>query len=384
MNRLLSVVSMGLARRWKTILMFLGAWWIITSFLMKIFANGDLSTFGTYFPIYFDNEIAIILLLIGIGYIVEQFRLESKLGLTRKEQIESLFIQTLVDSGVITLIYALLIPLRNGVSLGSVTIQSILGDLFDPENIVISIAVLFVKVVLIHLIANVIGIVLNKINQKAKSGIDIICYKFKKYYEDKGTFEECDFYCPDIEKISTLAERINEMVRRDAFYCSAWSKAIRLDIIKDNNIKFEKGLLGEDQEWYYHILINAKTITYIDEVFLVYRQRANSITSSWKMKNLVDCIYVVTKWYYQIPNEEIDENYKKALLNSVAKLYCNLLIAYTRFKNNEKKKFYPELEKMHGLLLFHENPRTKIFYRIYKLIGFKGLITVLKIICKLR
>ena len=166
MNRLLSVVSMGLARRWKTILMFLGIWWIITSFLMKIFANGDFSTFGSYFPIYFDNEIGLILLIIGIGYIVEQFRLESQLGLTRKEQIESLFIQTLVDSGVITLIYALLIPLRNGVSLGSVTIQSILGDLFDPENIVISIAVLFVKVVLIHLIANVIGIVLNKINQK--------------------------------------------------------------------------------------------------------------------------------------------------------------------------------------------------------------------------
>ena len=166
MNRLLSVVSMGLARRWKTILMFLGIWWIITSFLMKIFANGDFSTFGSYFPIYFDNEIGLILLIIGIGYIVEQFRLESQLGLTRKEQIESLFIQTLVDSGIITLIYALLIPLRNGVSLGSVTIQSRLGDLFDPENIVISIAVLFVKVVLIHLIANVIGIVLNKINQK--------------------------------------------------------------------------------------------------------------------------------------------------------------------------------------------------------------------------
>lgn len=167
MNCLLSVVSMGLARRWKTILMFLGIWWIITSFLMKFFANGDFSTFGTYFPIYFDNEIGLIILIIGIGYIVEQFRLESQLGLTRKEQIESLFIQTLVDSGIITLIYALLIPLRNGVSLGSVTIQSRIGDLFDPENIVISIAVFFVEVVLIHLIANIIGIVLNKINQKA-------------------------------------------------------------------------------------------------------------------------------------------------------------------------------------------------------------------------
>ena len=173
MNRLLSVVSMGLARRWKTILMFLGIWWIITSFLMKIFANGDFSTFGSYFPIYFDNEIAFIILIIGIGYIVEQFRLESQLGLTRKEQIESLFIQTLVDSGIITLIYALLIPLRDGVSLGSVTIQ---GDLSDPENIVISIAVLFVKVVLIHLIANVLGIVLNKFNQKTGIyGLSLVC-----------------------------------------------------------------------------------------------------------------------------------------------------------------------------------------------------------------
>ena len=83
-------------------------------------------------------------LLIGIGYIVEQFRLESQLGLTKKEQIERLFIQTLVDSGIITLIYALLIPLRNGVSMGfSNHSIAILGDPFDPENIVISIAVFF-------------------------------------------------------------------------------------------------------------------------------------------------------------------------------------------------------------------------------------------------
>ena len=62
---------MGLARRWKTILMFLGDWWIITSLIMKIFENGDFRTFGSYFPIKFDNEVAIIILLIGIGYIVE-------------------------------------------------------------------------------------------------------------------------------------------------------------------------------------------------------------------------------------------------------------------------------------------------------------------------
>ena len=225
---------------------------------------------------------------------------------------------------------------------------------------------------------------LQKINEKANYDFDIICYKFKKFFEDKNTFAECTFSCPNIDKIETLAGRINEMVRRDAFYCSAWSKAIRLSVLKENEIDFEKGLLGEDQEWYYHVLTKIHSITYIDEAMLVYRQRANSITSSWKMKNLTDCIYVVKKWYDQIPNENIDEEYKTALLNSVSKLYCNLLIAYTGFKDAEKKQYYANLQQMQGLLKYHMNPRVDLFYKVCSLTGFRGLMCVLKVICKLR
>ncbi len=225
---------------------------------------------------------------------------------------------------------------------------------------------------------------LQKLNEKAATDVDIICYKFKKYFEDTREIVECTFSCPNIEKKNSIADKINEMVRMDAFYCSAWSKAIRLDIIKNNDIQFEKGLLGEDQEWYYHILLNARTITYIDEAVLVYRQRANSITSSWKMKNLTDCIYVVDKWYKQIQKSDLSDDYKKALLNSVAKLYCNLLIAYTRFSDSEKKKYYTKLRKMSGLLDYHINPRVNTFNKIYKLGGFNMLMVGLKIICKLR
>ena len=225
---------------------------------------------------------------------------------------------------------------------------------------------------------------LYKINEKANAGFDIICYKFKKYYDDRKIYDECTYSCHNIEKISTVAGRINEMVSKDAFYCSAWSKAIRLNILKDHAIQFEKGLLGEDQEWYYHVLTKIHSITYIDEVMLVYRQRANSITSSWKMKNLTDCIYIVKKWYNQIPREEIPDDYKVALLNSIAKLYCNLLIAYTGFQNPGKKRYASELREMQGLLRYHLNPRVRMFYKVYCLAGFSGLMCVLKIICRLR
>lgn len=225
---------------------------------------------------------------------------------------------------------------------------------------------------------------LQKINEKANTKVDVICYKFKKYYDDQKRMGECSFSCPDIDSIATLASRVNEMVRRDAFYCSPWSKAIRLSIIRENGIHFEKGLLSEDQEWFYYILIKIRSIAYINEAFLVYRQRANSTTSSFKLKNLTDCIYVVNKWFRQIPQEEIDEEYKRALLNSVAKLYCNLLIAYTRFQDSRKKEYYSVILQMKDLLRFHENPRVNVFYKVCRLVGFRGLIFALKIVCKLR
>lgn len=167
MDRLLSVVSMGLVKRWKSILIFLGIWWIFAGLFMKIFANGDFTSFGVYFPIYFDNEVGLIIIIIGIAYIIEQFRLESQLGLTRNEQIQSLFIQTIVDSLILTFFYSLLLPLRDGITLfNTIKIQSKLSTLYNPENLFLSIAAFFAQVLLIHLIANVIGIVMNKMPLK--------------------------------------------------------------------------------------------------------------------------------------------------------------------------------------------------------------------------
>ena len=39
MDRLVSVVSMGLVKRWKSILIFLGIWWVFAGLFMKIFVN---------------------------------------------------------------------------------------------------------------------------------------------------------------------------------------------------------------------------------------------------------------------------------------------------------------------------------------------------------
>lgn len=226
---------------------------------------------------------------------------------------------------------------------------------------------------------------LTKLHQKAyETDADVIAYKFKKYLEVKNEFVECTFNCPDFNKKESLAKRIDYLVKQDAFYCSAWSKSFKRSIVSENNIEFEKGLLGEDQEWYYHLLLKISSIEFLDEPFVVYRQRSNSITSSWKIKNLKDCVYIIEKWSKKIQNSELDNNYKNSLLNSVAKLYCNLLIAYTRFDDKEKKNYFKQIKDLRFLLEYNINPRVQMFYKIYKIGGFGLLMSALKVICKIK
>lgn len=222
---------------------------------------------------------------------------------------------------------------------------------------------------------------LSDVYEKAKLGTDIICYKFKKYFEDTRSFGECTFSLPDISKCITYANKIEQLVCADAFYCSAWTKAIKTSLLKDNGIEFEKGLLGEDQEWYYHVLLKARDIDGIDEDYIVYRKRENSITSSWKMKNLTDCIYVIEKWKEGISQSGVEKELKDALYHSLAKLYCNLLIGYTNFKNKEKKLEYYRLKRMKNLFQYNKNPRVKTMNKLYKFVGFGGMMFGLKMVC---
>jgi glycosyltransferase involved in cell wall biosynthesis len=225
---------------------------------------------------------------------------------------------------------------------------------------------------------------LEDIHNKAGNGTDIICYKFKKYYDKTSRMAECGFSIPEFSTTDSMEKRVECLVINDAFYCAPWTKAIKLAIIRDNNVRFKDGLLSEDQDWYYNVLFNANSIEGIDKSYIVYRQRRNSTSNFWKIKNLTDTISIIKSWKTKIESSEVNSDYKIALLNSLAKLYCNLLIGYSRYKNTEKKKYYCELKALSDLMKYHKNPRVNTFYKVYKVGGFEAMIFSIKIICMVR
>lgn len=225
---------------------------------------------------------------------------------------------------------------------------------------------------------------LSKIAKKAQTGVDLIFYKYQKYFDESQKLEECKFSYSSAMKKNTYASKINALVKADAFYGMAWIKAIKKSVLLKNNIEFEVGLLGEDMEWNYHIIFSASSIEFIDESMIAYRQREGSITSTHKLKNLTDFIYILEKWSERITSKVENEDLKIALYGSLAKYYSNLLVVYARISDTKKKDYVKRIKKLDWILKYSMSRRPQMIYRIYKIIGFRCTIITLKILDRIK
>ena len=130
--------------------------------------------------------------------------------------------------------------------------------------------------------------VLEKLHRCISNRPDIVHFKFVEWFESSGHISDCRFNYNVPTKGRSVAEIYCDLIDKDSYYNSAWSKIIRRDLLVDNNIRFEKGIVGEDNDWYYHVVIVANSLVLVDESFYVYRRRQGSTTTSTTRKNLVD------------------------------------------------------------------------------------------------
>lgn len=217
------------------------------------------------------------------------------------------------------------------------------------------------------------------VKQTADEETDIVLFRYCKYYGDRT-----DEYGITLANLDTenKAELLRELVKRDAFFCSCWSKCTRMSVLKENNIVFDTSLSCEDMDWYYNVVSKANNFKVIDKPYIYYRQRENSVTSSFKKKSITDYIYTINKWSEEHKKIE-DKREREVMLSSLAKLYCNLLISYSRH-TKELKDCKKDIFSFKWLLAYDLNPRTKIISKFSKLFGLDITCTLLKILEKVR
>lgn len=221
-------------------------------------------------------------------------------------------------------------------------------------------------------------------NKATEKDSDVVLYKYSKYFDDTAEMADCTFSLGFADEISDSDELLYEMVKRDAYYGMAWVKAFKRSLVVGGDVEFERGLLGEDMDWYFALVMKAESIAAIDKSYIAYRQRSGSITSTHKIKNLTDFIYILEKWQGKIADAELSDKKRAALMGAMAKYYANLIIVYTRLADKEKKNYKDRIKKLSRLLDYSLSSRPLQIKRFYKLLGFGGTVLMLKLYDKIK
>lgn len=225
---------------------------------------------------------------------------------------------------------------------------------------------------------NVLSRIISKIELSTP---DVIAFKSIKLFESTGKTSNNTADLSVSARAVQPYQKYLELIDKDTYSNSAWSKVVRRSLLVDNNVEFETGLLGEDNDWYYKVVSNIQSLELINEPLYVYRQREGSITNTYTNKNLDHLLWLIEKWTKYVEEGELTGN-KQVIRNSLAKQYCHAIIGYSSL--SDCREFYLRLKDLNYLLQYSENPRVKVFRKLNRFLGLKGTIKLLRIRNKIR
>jgi len=210
---------------------------------------------------------------------------------------------------------------------------------------------------------------------------------YKKAKEEDSDIVECNFkhfYLRDGSVDTEIGEKIYDKQKMLMHGRSVvWNKIYKRDWLEKLDIKFPKGLIYEDVQYYLYLLPFVRKYSYVDEALIYYVQRDDSINNFSTLKTL-DILKILDNILCFYKENNLYEEYKDALEYFYARiLLCssfsrisrikdkkqrkyaygeNIKLLYQRFPNWKKNKYLKEDKSKKGIYMKTINSLTYGFY----------------------
>ncbi len=164
-----------------------------------------------------------------------------------------------------------------------------------------------------------------------------------------------------------LEKFLNRVIKNYYLHTAGQQFVLQLDYFKENSLRFEKGILHEDELWFAQILLSAKNIHICPCVFYFYvDNRKGSIINSVKEKNVKDKLYIANK--IVILSKNFPRKLQKLFTTRAAQIVSGLIQSKKALEfTNSSKELKKELKKSEKLLLKSTKLKHKILYLYAKL-----------------
>lgn len=225
--------------------------------------------------------------------------------------------------------------------------------------------------------------VLEKISEQAKNTPDVIQFGYRKYFESDASWGEP--LVSKVNKSNSIADIVRSQLLDDSYIATAWTRAVRWEILIDNNIFFKPGMVsGEDVDWYFNLLCNIKNIEVVSSPCLAYRQRHDSISHRPKIQSLSDFIWIINTWSERIPSLKVEAKLGSVMMNALAYYFANILVLYSRYDNSTIRGYRKQVMDLSYIQEHAITSRALTIKKFYSFLGFDITILLLKIFGKIK
>lgn len=203
---------------------------------------------------------------------------------------------------------------------------------------------------------------------------DVVTWRYKKYFEDTKQYGKSAGY-----NCITQYFNAKELISSQNYIVSACCKAVKRELIINNNLFFAYKKLSEDVVWSAEILALTEKITASNLDFYVYRQRANSISHTISKKNILDLkkhILTVSELF-----KSAEGNKKEILSYYLAQEYTNMVVSLSSYANYKEDINW--VRDNQYILNYACSKRSKILRLMFNVLGVNLSIRIIGFLRKL-
>ena len=223
----------------------------------------------------------------------------------------------------------------------------------------------------------------NIVKQKLNNNPDLVIFGYTK---DKKLLENYkrNFSLENEICCKSKSDTLHKLLVYDKLQSSACNKIFSSRLLEKTDFQFFEGIYSEDIDWIARVIIESERISYYDDYIYYYRENNSSITHNVKRKNIIDLknqIIRIVEYSKKIENEDYYEWY----MNYCGYQYITFLNNIVTINKNENiTEFVEEMKPYAYLLNYHINKKVNLVFRFYKLLGYRGMLKVLKVFLRIR
>ena len=195
------------------------------------------------------------------------------------------------------------------------------------------------------------------------SGADMSMSLMSRFVDEKDIPVSRSFIYEEQDFRGNALQTFERLYRKQQYSMSACNKMIKTSILRDNNIFFTKGLLGEDMDWTSRLLPHVSSVSYCNEAVYLYRERPGSITKTFRLKNAEDFCWILETWETYWSNY-VDKHIAKVFLGYYATLYVTFVYNYLLIPSSQRPLVKQRICNLSSLLEYSNAPKSDRLKRL--------------------